>query len=1478
MNNSKSDKIIVRGFLHSKKIQLLLAFMVLSFIGKSQENVIHIGETLKIPPGVNLYIMGALTDSSSSQQIINNGTVHVQGNLINHGTQKIFGSAPTKGTLRFFGRPADNARILGTDTININHFKIDLLDTALAGNVSLKVPVLNSYGNVSFIKGGFDLDKNTLNLRYYLDSTYFPLGIIQESNTGRPLLLTDTLGKISVLNYPFASNTTFPNIHGIGLGFYQMDALGGTPILSRTFRPMACGDSAGHIGSIQRLFRMQGNTNAALFKNTKIKYLSPSELAGNQGGSTLRVFESQSNGNVWSQNLHSAGPTDSTTISSDTNTFNPNPINSGNFYTVITAATSPCANLASIHINQIVTPTITYFDIDSVISCNANVNAHLYATGEYGAAFSWKAPGSNVYQYQNSPAPPNFFVAQGLGTYWVRMTTIRGCIDSASIRVVMVPAGNAAITPHTDICLGTPVTMNPVNPLNASNNYMWDFGDGDTVYTYSVTHNFATNGNHIVTLTVTTAQGCVSSSNDTIMVNANPVASFTVSASSLCPGSTINFDNTSQVTSLPTTVSLDWNFGDASPIANTSDNISGTSSPATTHSYALTGTYYATLVANANGCSSPLFTDTITIYPVPVAQFSSGGACAGQLVNFTNNSIISDSSPLTYYWDFTGAGPTITTQNPTYSYASGTYNVTLITTSDHFCKDTITHPITIGQNPTVAFTVSNACVNTGMVYTDNTVTGSTPYTYSWNFGDNTSASVAAGSHVYSSPGTYPVSLVLTTSTGCVDSATQNVTIYPGPTVSFYAVNLYHCQNSSVSFVSVPSSAVSYSWNFPGIAATSVLASPVETYTLPGTFPVYLTETSANGCVASDTGSVTISPLPVLSLGTTLSTCGSTYTMDANIGGVNTGSNFLWSTGATTPQYTATFNGTYTVTVNSPQGCTSRDTAIVTLNSIVSPTLGANRTVCGGTVLDAGYPGATIHWSTNATTDTIHVTTTGTYTVSVTDQNNCVGTASVIITVNAPPTPPLGPDIVVCASTPVTLNAGAAAGYLWNDGSTSQTLQVPAIAGTGYYWVTVTSGLGCTVSDTIQVTIHPTPIFTLGPDIIACDHTVLNANTSNSSYSWSTFATTPTITVSVSGLYFVTVTENTFSCIAQDSINVTINPLPTVNLGSDINLCSYSTGIIDAGNTGSTYLWNSGQTTQTITVSTQGNYSVIVTDGNNCSNTDNINVNVLPVFTIELGVDRPFCPGSTLILDAQLTTTGNSYLWEYYTATVATTATYSVVDTGRYYLTVTNSYGCIGKDSVNILPSNYELHAQFLAVSEIDQGESVVFVNLSYPRPYTSEWFLGSISVSNDSTPTIGFTMPVTPNTDTTIYVTMKVSNQYCLSEKTKSILVHGGHRPIISNNQPIASQDPNDYSVINSVNLYPNPNNGTFNFFIDISKESYSEITIFSITGSMVYSEKTYLTTGITSYNLNDLSPGIYFFQVNLYSERRTLKFIKTPN
>lgn len=315
-------------------------------------------------------------------------------------------------------------------------------------------------------------------------------------------------------------------------------------------------------------------------------------------------------------------------------------------------------------------------------------------------------------------------------------------------------------------------------------------------------------------------------------------------------------------------------------------------------------------------------------------------------------------------------------------------------------------------------------------------------------------------------------------------------------------------------------------------------------------------------------------------------------------------------------------------------------------------------------------------------------------------------------VNKAPVVSLGTDLTICDGTPTTIDAGnPGSTYLWSTGDTTQTISVKTA---GTYSVIVTNTSGCSSYDTIVVNTNPSPVQALGADIQACvgQNVVLDAGNPNATYLWNTGATTRTINPVANGTYIVTVT-GTGGCSTSDTIEVVFNSLPVVDIGADINICIEDTTVLDAGNPGSTYLWSTGDTTQTIKVNAAGTYSVTVTNANGCSNTDQMVVTNKPApiatFTDTAlnGLNVKF----TAIIVA-----GNSYSWNFGDPTSPTntslqpTPIHEFTQPGTYTvtLTVTNvASGCV----------TIEKRTISVAFVGISSANKEVFNFYAAPNPY-----------------------------------------------------------------------------------------------------------------------------------------------------------------
>jgi gliding motility-associated-like protein len=313
-------------------------------------------------------------------------------------------------------------------------------------------------------------------------------------------------------------------------------------------------------------------------------------------------------------------------------------------------------------------------------------------------------------------------------------------------------------------------------------------------------------------------------------------------------------------------------------------------------------------------------------------------------------------------------------------------------------------------------------------------------------------------------------------------------------------------------------------------------------------------------------------------------------------------------------------GTYNVQLVAvdSNSCNVADTTFLVITVLPTPQvfLGNDTTICGAVsiVLDATTANCTYLWSTGATTPTITATNNGQYWVIV-DNGICSATDTMNIQLFA--APDIGSDTVVCTGTQLLLDAGnPGSTFVWSTGATSQTILVNS---TGIYWVDVTSGT-CTFRDSIDIQVLSVQPPNLGNDTAVCPggQITFNVNDPNATITWQDGSVGQSFTADTAGTYWVTVAIG--NCEETDT--VVVSYLATVELGSAVSLCNVVQGIVlDAGNPGSTYMWSTGATSQSITITEAGTYYVDVINSSNCNLSDTIQV------TGELGGGTMFVPNT-----------------------------------------------------------------------------------------------------------------------------------------------------------------------------------------------------------------------------------------------------------
>lgn len=329
------------------------------------------------------------------------------------------------------------------------------------------------------------------------------------------------------------------------------------------------------------------------------------------------------------------------------------------------------------------------------------------------------------------------------------------------------------------------------------------------------------------------------------------------------------------------------------------------------------------------------------------------------------------------------------------------------------------------------------------------------------------------------------------------------------------------------------SGLSYVWS-NGAFGTYIYVNAADTYSV--------TVTDFNGCQTKDTIIVSVNPSPTFNLGNDTAFClGNSMVLYAPPGL----DSYAWSTGETTDSIIVDTSSNYGVMVIDSNGCSANDSLVLTVFELPVVNLGPDGNYCGTPTLNAGSGYASYAWNTGATTQTITATVDSTYGVTVTDTNGCQGEDSITVALLAVPTVELGPNKKLCVGGTVTLDAGPGfSAYIWSNAATTQSITVTAA---GTYGVTVTAANGCQDNDNVQVTEHQLPFVDLGENQIMCEtETIyLNAGAGQTSYLWSTGATTQITAISGTQLglgshNISVVVTNANGCEKADTVVIKVN--------------------------------------------------------------------------------------------------------------------------------------------------------------------------------------------------------------------------------------------------------------------------------------------------------------------------------------------------
>lgn len=993
---------------------------------------------------------------------------------------------------------------------------------------------------------------------------------------------------------------------------------------------------------------------------------------------------------------------------------------------------------------------------------------------------------SSTYQWSNGATTQTITVTNP-GTYSVTVTNQWGCSASTSVQVAQ---GGTISNNATNVafCAGGSAVLDAGNP---GNTYVWAPG-GQTSQTITVSNA----GQYAVT--ITNSNGC--SATVTTTVNVDPIPNVDFTPNDVCIGEPINFQDISTVAT-GSILGWFWDLGDG--------NVSQLQDPI--HNYSSAGTFNVTLqVTTAAGCSASIL-KTVTVYPLPVPDFTFTGICQGQNVQFNNASTVGAGNINSWQWNF-GDGLTSSQQNPNHQFAApGTYNVSLIVATAGGCADSITKQVTIFSLPSALFTGTNVCNGASTNFTDlSSVIGNNINAWSWDFGDGSLSSQQNPSHTYSGAGNYNVNLIVTSANGCTDTVGAQVAVYALP-VANAGPNQSVCNGIPATLTAT--GGIGYLWSPTGDTTSTISVSPVTT-------KWYFVEvTDANGCKANDSVRVQILSLPAAVAGPDKSICiGQNVNLSAS-----GGTGYLWNTGSSSSSITVSPSATtiYSVIVSAANGCTSTDSVNVTVNNLPVANAGPDQILCSGqTVTLQASGGVSYNWApTGDTSSVIYVSPNSafTYVVTVTDSNGCVNKDSVGVTVNAVPVVNLG-NPFICAGSFTVLDAGnVGSTYQWSpNGETTQTIQVSSA---GTFGVLVTNAAGCVTYGQSNVVVGGDSIVNNAGNVNVCsgESAILNAGNSGAAYLWSNGATTQTISVNTAGTYTVTITDPN-GCSASFASTLVNHPTPVVDFNS-LPVCqdeltlfnNFST--ISAGSIVS-YSWNFGDGNFSSLNSPShayiqpGNYSatLIATSGFGCvdSISKPVNINSTPLANFG---NTTACYGTaTSFNDLSTISSGSlaNWVWNFGDGDSSLVQnpqhTYDVPGTYNVTLFVASAYGCIDTitQSVTVNP---EPIAAF-SFNNVCQGNSINFINTSYINGGvidSYDWNFGDGNTSNVENPSHTYVSAGNYTVTLNVRSDMMCDNSTSFSVRVYPSPVAAFTAPAVCENTPILFSDNSSINATDTI-------------------------------------------------------------------------------
>lgn len=949
-------------------------------------------------------------------------------------------------------------------------------------------------------------------------------------------------------------------------------------------------------------------------------------------------------------------------------------------HTVTVTDSSGCTDVKSVTIAQ-PTPIVLATDVDHV-SCFGGINGRATVLASGGSApfsYSWST-GDTTTQAQLLPA----------GTYTVTVTDSRGCYNDTSATVTE-PTAMSHLFDVTNVnCYDGQDGSIDIAISGGTAPYIFDWSNGATgSYIDSLTV-----GNYRVT--VTDSNGC-NYVTDTTLNQPDSLVVVVSSRDITCFGAN-NGSAGISITGGSNNYTYLWSNQQTTPSV-----------------FGLSAGSYTYEANDGAGCT---IAGTVNIHePDSLVANTDGTALICEGASNGSISVIptGGTGPYSYVWSNS------TTDSLNTGLATGTYDVTVSDSNNCVASSSFTINELINQ---MSLSANQACVNDTIDFAGATNVDSAIVSWHWTFGDGDSAASQLTNHIYATDGTMPVTLIIESNSGCIDTLADQVTVNALPAVDAGPTQTI-CPGDTAELVATANNINSFSWGPATLVSTpSTLAT--QAYPTDTTiFSVLVTD--VNGCVNLDKVQVNVAPLPPANAGPDTIMCyGDTISLQAT-----GGQSYTWLTNTNTlscdtcanAQAYNTQDATYVVEVTSAEGCTNMDSMNVKVQPLPGGITAQQAGICQRTTATLSGPVGpyTYQWSpanmvTNPSGQTVNsaaLDTTTQFSLLTSDMYGCQKEDSVTIAVFPVPQNYVTDSYTICQGDTVAIGAPGGLNNTWlNTDNLSCQFCDSALAYPGQttvYPVRSLTSTGCIATDTVTVHVNiPDPINMTDMVTTCPGNTVIlpGPEVLGATYTWSPatglsnpHAQQPVVTLNDDQTYQLELTDMN-GCTATDSVTYRVINKLAINLANDTIICLgegvdlWANSIFNLTSPTDLVWYNSqGRALQSgnhleVTPDENVTYSIVASSGSCEPDTAHVTVRVQGPPSVSFNEVDPVIDSATVTLQVS---PQSHYLYEWSTDTscIGCTSMDAVVtQTSSFAVTVTDNLNCRSEASITIPVFNY----------------------------------------------------------------------------------------------------------------------------------------------------------------------------------------------